>query len=38
MARAEIPVKVIKDLVDYRDDKKLLQWIINRIEKRAKKK
>ncbi len=38
MARAEIPVKVIKDLVDYRDDKKLLQWIINQIEKRAGKK
>jgi nanoRNase/pAp phosphatase (c-di-AMP/oligoRNAs hydrolase) len=38
MARAEIPVKVIKDLVDFRDDKKLLRWIINRIEKRAEKK
>ncbi len=37
-ARAEIPLKTLKDEVDYGDDKKLLRWIIHRVEKRAGKK
>ena len=37
-ARAEIPVEKLKDEVDYEDEKKLLRWIINRVEKRAGKK
>jgi nanoRNase/pAp phosphatase (c-di-AMP/oligoRNAs hydrolase) len=37
-ARAEIPLEVLKTQVNYEDDKKLLRWIINRIEKRAGKK
>ncbi len=32
MARAELPVENIKPFADYKDDKKLLRWIINRIE------
>ena len=35
MARAEIPFTHLKEVVDYKDDKKLLRWIINKIEKRA---
>ena len=35
MARAEIPLNAIKDRVDYKDDKKLVRWVINQIEKRA---
>ena len=35
MARAEIPLNAIKDLVDFKDDNKLLRWVINQIEKRA---
>jgi nanoRNase/pAp phosphatase (c-di-AMP/oligoRNAs hydrolase) len=35
MARAEIPFTYLKEVVDYKDDKKLLRWIINKIEKRA---
>ncbi len=35
MARAEIPLADLKDFVDYKDDKKLLRWIINKIEKRT---
>ena len=35
MARAEIPLNAIKDRVDFKDDEKLLRWVINRIEKRA---
>ena len=38
MARAEISLSEIKDRVDYRDDKKLQQWIIRHIETRADKK
>lgn len=38
MARAEIPVEALKEIVNYKDDKKLLRWIINQIEKRAGKK
>jgi nanoRNase/pAp phosphatase (c-di-AMP/oligoRNAs hydrolase) len=35
MARAEMPVADLKEHTDYKDDKKLLRWIINRIEKKA---
>ncbi len=35
MARAEISVKDLKGIVDYRDNQKLQRWIINRIEKRT---
>ena len=38
MARAEIPCANLKDLVDYKDDKKLMNWIIQKIAKRAGKK
>ena len=38
MARAEIPFADLKEVVDYKDDKKLLRWIINKIETRAGKK
>jgi nanoRNase/pAp phosphatase (c-di-AMP/oligoRNAs hydrolase) len=38
MARAEIPFEALKEVVDYRHDKKLLRWIINKIEKKAGKK
>ncbi len=34
MARAEMPVADLKEHTDYKDDKKLLSWIINRIEKK----
>ena len=34
MARAEIAISEIKDLVDCQNDRKLLNWIINRINKR----
>ncbi len=37
MARAEIALSKLKDSVDHKDEKKLVQWIINRIEKRAEK-
>ncbi len=37
-ARAEIPLEKLKDEVDYENEKKLLRWIINRVEKRAGKK
>lgn len=37
-ARAEIPLEALKDEVDYENNKKLLIWIINRVEKRAGKK
>ena len=36
MARAEIPLSELKPKVDYKDDKKLMRWMINRIEKKAK--
>lgn len=35
MARAEISVKDLKDIVDYKDNQKLQRWIISRIEKRT---
>jgi len=35
MARAEMPVADLKEHTDFKDDKKLLRWIINRIEKKA---
>lgn len=38
MARAEIPIADLKLLVDHQDEKKVLQWIIRQIEKRAAKK
>ena len=38
MARAEIPLAELKEVVDYKDDKKLLRWIINKVEKKAVKK
>jgi len=38
MARAEIAIVDLKGIVNHRDEKKLLNWIINRIEKRAGKK
>jgi len=38
MARAEISFENLKGTIDYRDDKKLLSWIIQNIEKRAGKK
>lgn len=34
MARAEIPLSKLKELVDHRDEKKLQQWIINRTDKK----
>jgi nanoRNase/pAp phosphatase (c-di-AMP/oligoRNAs hydrolase) len=34
MARAEIPIEALNGLVDYKDNKKLLQWIIKRIEQK----
>jgi nanoRNase/pAp phosphatase (c-di-AMP/oligoRNAs hydrolase) len=38
MARAEIPVEALKEVVNYTNDKKLLRWIINKIEKKPGKK
>ncbi|MGD8290253.1 MAG: DHH family phosphoesterase [Desulfobacterales bacterium] len=38
MARAEIALSDLSDLVDWRDEKKLLAWLIQRVEKRAGKK
>jgi nanoRNase/pAp phosphatase (c-di-AMP/oligoRNAs hydrolase) len=38
MARAEFALSDIADQVDIRDGKKLLRWLINRVEKRADKK
>jgi len=35
MARAEIPIADLKPLVDHQDEKKVLEWIIGQIEKRA---
>ena len=37
-ARAEIPLEALKKEIDYENDKKLLKWIIHRVEKRAGKK
>ncbi len=38
MARAEIAFSELSNQIDFRDDKKLLKWLINRVEKRAGKK
>ena len=38
MARAELPVENLKPPVDPQDEKKVLQWIIRQVEKRAGKK
>jgi nanoRNase/pAp phosphatase (c-di-AMP/oligoRNAs hydrolase) len=38
MARAEIPIADLKQQVDPKNEKKVLAWIIKRIEKRAGKK
>jgi nanoRNase/pAp phosphatase (c-di-AMP/oligoRNAs hydrolase) len=38
MARAEISFEALKEVVDYMNDKKLLRWIINKIEKKTVKK
>ena len=38
MARAEIHLEVLKDEVNYENNKMLLKWIIRRVEKRAGKK
>jgi len=35
MARAEISLDAIKNLSDYREDQKLLRWIINQVQKKA---
>jgi nanoRNase/pAp phosphatase (c-di-AMP/oligoRNAs hydrolase) len=35
MARSEIALADIKNLVDYKDDEKILTWMINKITKRA---
>lgn len=35
MARAELALDALKDEVKYQDDRKLFQWIIKKIEKRA---
>lgn len=37
MARAEIPTVALKDLIDHRDDAKLLSWITRQVVKRPKK-
>jgi nanoRNase/pAp phosphatase (c-di-AMP/oligoRNAs hydrolase) len=37
MARVEIPIVHLKDVVDFKDDKILLKWIRNQIRKRAEK-
>jgi hypothetical protein len=38
MARAEISLDVIKNLCNYKDEQKLLRWIIHQIQKKAGKK
>jgi nanoRNase/pAp phosphatase (c-di-AMP/oligoRNAs hydrolase) len=38
MARAEIAFSDLSEQIDFRDEKKLLKWLINRVEKRAGKK
>lgn len=37
MSRAEIPVAGLNGLVDYKDDRKLLDWIIERVERHIRK-
>ena len=38
MARAELALSDLPQQLDFQDDKKLLHWLINRVEKRAGKK
>ncbi|MBE9543639.1 MAG: DHH family phosphoesterase [Proteobacteria bacterium] len=38
MARAEVALSDLPQQIDFRDDKKLLRWLINRVERRAGKK
>jgi nanoRNase/pAp phosphatase (c-di-AMP/oligoRNAs hydrolase) len=38
MARAEIPVSSIKDILDFKNDEKILKWIIAQVNKKAGKK
>ncbi len=35
MARAEIPTSELKGQTDYKDEKKILRWIINQVEKKS---
>jgi nanoRNase/pAp phosphatase (c-di-AMP/oligoRNAs hydrolase) len=35
MARAEIPIAAVAKVVEYKDDNKLIRWLINQIQKRA---
>lgn len=35
MARAEIPTSELKGQTDYKDEKKILKWIINQVEKKS---
>jgi len=35
MARAEVALSDLKELVDYRDEKRFLRWFISRVERRA---
>jgi len=35
MARAEVALSDLPQQIDYRDDKKLVGWLINRVERRA---
>jgi len=35
MARAEVPVADLKEHTDYKDDEKLIRWIISRIERKT---
>jgi len=35
MARAEIPTSELKGQTDYKDEKKMLKWIINQVEKKS---
>ena len=38
MARAEVALSDIRELVDYRDEKRFMRWVINRVERQAGKK
>jgi len=35
MARAEIPTSELKEQIDYKDEKKMLKWIISQVEKKS---
>ncbi|MDX9817689.1 MAG: hypothetical protein RBT16_02170 [Desulfococcus multivorans] len=34
MARAEIPVDAVADMIDVNNDRQVLHWVIDRIEKK----